>query len=61
MISDDFDPKRVLEVLEKRAVNYVLIGGIGSALYGSSYPTFDIDICPDPAGGQPRASGNFDQ
>lgn len=50
MISDDFDPKRVLEVLEKRAVNYVLIGGIGSALYGLPSPTFDIDICPDPAG-----------
>jgi hypothetical protein len=48
MVSDDFDPKRVLRVLEKREVNYVLIGGIGNAFYGSPYPTFDIDICPDP-------------
>lgn len=44
-MTDDFE--RIFEVLERHEVHYVVIGGIAAVLYGSPYPTKDLDICPD--------------
>lgn len=44
-MSDDFEA--IFEVLETHNVRYVVIGGIAAVLFGSPYPTNDLDICPD--------------
>jgi hypothetical protein len=41
-----FDPARLLEVLSRHDVEYVLIGGLAGALHGSPAATNDADICP---------------
>ncbi len=41
-----FDPDALLEVLHRREVRYVLIGGLAAAMRGSATPTFDVDITP---------------
>ena len=41
-----FDPARLLEVLDRHGVDYVLIGGLAGALHGSPAATNDADICP---------------
>ena len=40
------DPVRVLEVLERHGVRYVLIGGVAANLHGYPLPTEDVDITP---------------
>ena len=42
-----FRPDEILKVLEHHQVQYVVIGGLAAALYGSATVTFDIDIVPD--------------
>ena len=42
-----FEPERILEVLNRNKVRYVIIGGIATTLYGSPYPTEDLDVTPD--------------
>lgn len=39
--------ERILRVLARQEVRYIVIGGIAAALQGSPYPTYDLDICPD--------------
>jgi hypothetical protein len=34
----------LLSVLEKNAVEYVVVGGIAGLAHGSTYPSFDLDI-----------------
>jgi len=41
-----FDPARLLEVLGRHDVEFVLIGGLAGALHGSPAATNDADICP---------------
>jgi hypothetical protein len=41
-----FDPDRLLQVLHRHEVRYVLIGGLAAVLRGSVTPTFDVDITP---------------
>lgn len=41
-----FDPARLLEVLARHRVEFVLIGGLAGALHGSPAATNDADICP---------------
>jgi len=41
-----FDPERLLEVLTRHGVEFVLIGGLVSAVHGSPLPTADVDITP---------------
>jgi hypothetical protein len=41
-----FEPDKLLAVLERHAVDYVLIGGLAATLYGSSSVTTDTDVCP---------------
>jgi hypothetical protein len=42
----EFNPRRILETLSKRGVEYVVIGGIGAALQGAPLLTDDVDIVP---------------
>lgn len=42
----DFDPQRILEVLGRHGVRYVLIGGFAATIHGSPYVTSDVDIVP---------------
>lgn len=51
MSGPDFDPIRLLGLLNRHNVRYVVIGGFAAVAYGSSLPTSDVDITParDPA------------
>lgn len=40
-----FDPIRALEVLVRRGVRFVVIGGFAGRLWGSNTVTNDVDIC----------------
>lgn len=42
-----FDPGRILAALERRGVDYVLVGGLGAQAHGAVRPTNDIDCVPD--------------
>lgn len=42
-----FDPERMLEVLHRHEVDFVLIGGLAAVAHGSPLPTTDVDITPD--------------
>lgn len=46
---DAFDPRRIVEVLNRHQVQYVLVGGYAAQLYGARRPTYDIDIAPSTA------------
>ncbi len=54
MISS-FDPERVLEVLQRHGVDFVLIGGLAAVAHGSPLPTTDVDVTPD------RNAANLDR
>lgn len=40
-----FDPHHALRTLRAREVNFVVIGGFASVLWGSPSFTYDLDIC----------------
>ncbi len=42
----ELDAAEVLRVLARHDVDYVLIGGLALALYGSNLLTFDVDVVP---------------
>jgi hypothetical protein len=42
-----FQPRLVVETLNRHGVRYVLIGGVAATLHGSPLRTGDTDICPD--------------
>jgi hypothetical protein len=42
----ELDLARVLEVLDRHKVSYVLIGGLAAVYHGSPFPTEDVDIAP---------------
>jgi hypothetical protein len=42
----DFRPERILEVLAAHRVDYIMIGGLAAAVYGSDLVTGDLDITP---------------
>jgi hypothetical protein len=44
--ADEFDPRRIIEVLNRHQVDYVLVGGYAAQLYGARRPTYDVDITP---------------
>jgi hypothetical protein len=46
MTAAAFDASKIVEVLERHRVDYVLVGGYAAVLYGSRRPTEDIDIAP---------------
>lgn len=41
-----FDPKRILEALDRHHVDYVMVGGFASQLHGARRQTYDIDFVP---------------
>lgn len=40
-----FDPLRILKILSRHEVRFVVIGGIAGRLWGSTTVTNDLDIC----------------
>jgi hypothetical protein len=40
-----FDEARIVQVLDRHDVAYVLVGGLGALLHGASRPTLDFDLC----------------
>ena len=42
----NFQPREILRTLGAHGVKYVIIGNLGSTLYGSPLTTNDADICP---------------
>jgi hypothetical protein len=43
----ELDLPRILEVLHRNKVAYVLIGGLAAVYHGSPFPTEDADITPE--------------
>jgi hypothetical protein len=43
---DVFDPRSIVETLDRHHVDYVLVGGYAAQVYGARRPTYDIDIAP---------------
>lgn len=45
-MTQEFDPRHIVEVLDRHGVLYVLIGGYAAQLYGARRPTNHLDIAP---------------
>lgn len=41
-----FDPDRILNVLDRRRVDYVVVGGVAARVHGAGRATADIDCVP---------------
>jgi hypothetical protein len=41
----DFDEERIIRVLDRHEVQYVLVGGLGAVFHGATRPTMDFDMC----------------
>lgn len=39
-----FDPRKIIETLNRHSVEYITIGGIAATLYGCPEQTYDLDI-----------------
>lgn len=46
-----FTPHLILEVLMRREVRFVVIGGLAALAHGSPIPTRDVDVTPDSSPG----------
>src|SRR5919201_5253870 len=46
MPEPEFQPERMLKVLQDHGVRFVLIGGFAAVIHGSPYVTTDIDVVP---------------
>lgn len=40
------DAERIVEVLDRHGVDYVIVGGVGARLHGAGRLTYDLDLCP---------------
>jgi hypothetical protein len=47
-VAPELDLHRLLEVLDRNGVGYVMIGGMAAVIHGSPFPTEDVDITPAP-------------
>jgi hypothetical protein len=47
MAQPEYQPDKILEVLVRQAVDFVLIGGLAALSHGSPFPTRDVDVTPD--------------
>jgi len=43
----EFQPKKILGVLDRYGVRYILIGGLAAVLHGASHVTTDVDVVPE--------------
>lgn len=41
-----FRPQRILEILAKHQVDFILIGGVASTIHGAPFITVDLDVVP---------------
>jgi hypothetical protein len=58
----EFRPEKLLEVLARHRVRFVLIGGFAGVIHGSPYVTTDIDVVPDAtAANLRRLSASLDE
>ena len=39
-----FDPRKIIEALNRHEVEYIIIGGFAATLYGCPEQTFDLDV-----------------
>ena len=44
MFGPEFRPQRILEILTKHEVRYVLVGGFAAVIHGSPYVTTELDV-----------------
>ncbi|GAA4744522.1 hypothetical protein GCM10023328_28050 [Modestobacter marinus] len=42
----EFDPRPILDALERHRVDYVMVGGYAARMHGARRPTSDIDVAP---------------
>lgn len=47
MRSGEFEPLKILEVLAKHEMSFVVIGGVASAIHGAPFMTIDLDVVPE--------------
>ena len=45
-VAPPLDAERIVEVLNRHGVEYVVVGGVGARLHGASRITYDLDLCP---------------
>jgi hypothetical protein len=45
-VAEPFDPYQVLQTLERHRVTYIVIGGVGRVIHGSTELTDGVDIVP---------------
>ncbi len=45
-MAEHFDPYQVLQVLERHRVTYIVVGGLGRVIHGSTELTDGVDIVP---------------
>jgi predicted nucleotidyltransferase len=45
-VEPELAPDRILAVLRKHGVDFVLIGGFAAVIHGSPYVTVDVDVVP---------------
>ena len=43
----EFRPQRIMEVLDRHGVRYVLVGGLAAVLHGAAHLTTDVDVVPE--------------
>ena len=56
----EFDPVRLLGVLDEHSVVFVVVGGIAAVLHGSFLITWDLDVlCPDTSENRSRVVATF--
>src|SRR5437667_12798993 len=39
------ETRQQLELLAKYKIDYIIVGGVAAALHGSSFVTYDLDVC----------------
>jgi hypothetical protein len=45
----EFDAERLLRVLDRHAVEYVIVGALAAVIHGAPVMTQDLDVMPEPS------------
>ena len=51
MSEAEFRPEKILAVLNRHSVQFILIGGFAAVIHGSPYVTTDLDVVPEESAG----------
>ena len=54
-MTNELDPRAILDALQRYGVRYVVIGGLAATLHGSPLVTTDVDVTPE------RSRDNLDR